>query len=202
VLKTTDGGRTWERKVVNDRQDNANLEGIGFVDEETGWVGGWGDRFFRGGFSSATNDGASNWRDANEIGRFINRFRFIGRPVSVGYASGDTVYKYSAAPLPAPQAATPSKLIAEEEEETFETGLPVEIAFEVPEGARSLAVNVWDRFGVHVARPVYEQSPRPGRGSFAWDLRDDAGAQLAPGYYIYRVSIDDDSESRVVRVKG
>ena len=41
ILKTTDGGLTWTRKVINDAQSNANLEGIGFIDENHGWVGGW-----------------------------------------------------------------------------------------------------------------------------------------------------------------
>ena len=52
ILKTTDGGETWTRKPINDQQGNANLEGIGFVDENHGWVGGWGDVKFFGGFSS------------------------------------------------------------------------------------------------------------------------------------------------------
>ncbi|MDT5014513.1 MAG: hypothetical protein QOD39_673, partial [Mycobacterium sp.] len=42
ILKTTDGGATWTRTEVHDPQGNANLEGIGFLDENTGWVGGWG----------------------------------------------------------------------------------------------------------------------------------------------------------------
>lgn len=201
VLKTTDGGRTWVRKPINDQQGNANLEGIGFIDENKGWVGGWGNRFFTAGFSSATDDGANNWRDANEIGRFINRFRFIGDPVAVGYASGDTIYKYSSEPVPAPIARTPAfRLLAADEEEPVETTLPVEIIYTVPAGAQKLVINVWNRFGVHVARPIYEQNPNPGPGSFSWNLEDDSGAQLEPGYYIYRVTIDDDSESRVIRV--
>ena len=100
VAKTTDGGRTWTRLAVNDGQGNANLEGIGFVDQRRGWVGGWGSSNFSKGYSSATLDGGTTWIAANEIGRFINRFRFFGNPVSVGYASGDTVYKYSSDPVP------------------------------------------------------------------------------------------------------
>ena len=96
ILATEDGGVTWERRVVNDPQGNANIEGVGFfLTKRWVGVGGWGDRDFQGGCSSATVDGGNTWRDANEIGRFINRFRFIGRPPIVGYASGDTVYKYS-----------------------------------------------------------------------------------------------------------
>lgn len=202
VLKTTDGGITWERKPVNDQQGNANLEGLGFIDEDNGWVGGWGNRLFTGGFSSATTDGAENWRDANEIGRFLNRFRFIGQPIRVGYASGDTIYKYSSEPVPLPLelAAPRSKFLTADETESVETELPVEIAFTVPANAQTLTINVWNRFGVHVARPFYQQNPKPGRGTFSWDFRDDAGRQLEPGYYIYRVTIDDDSESRVIRV--
>ena len=105
ILKTVDGGETWSRIDVKDPQGNANLEGIGFLDENTGWVGGWGSRDFTKGFSSATRDGGATWQDANHIGLFINRFRFF-RDISVGYASGKTVYKYSAEPTPAPLEAS------------------------------------------------------------------------------------------------
>lgn len=37
--------------------------------------------------------GGLSWSDANHIGLAINRFRFFGSPVTVGYASGQTVYK-------------------------------------------------------------------------------------------------------------
>jgi photosystem II stability/assembly factor-like uncharacterized protein len=95
ILKTNDGGNTWTRHSINDPQGNANLEGIGFVDENHGWVGGWGDINFQRLTSSETFDGGLTWRDANEIGKGINRFRFLGNPVTVGFASGRTVYKYS-----------------------------------------------------------------------------------------------------------
>ncbi len=83
-------------------RQNANLEGVGFVDENRGWVGGWGTPAFEGGQSSAISDGGESWDNANEIGKFINRFRFLGSPVTVGYAAGATVYKYSGQPVPAP----------------------------------------------------------------------------------------------------
>ena len=121
--------------------------------------------------------------------------------LNVGYSSGDTIYKYSSEPVPElALAAAPSEFLVAASEGPIETAPPVEIVFSVPDGAQRLTINVWDRFAVHVARPLDEQSPKPGRFSFAWNFRDDSGAQLDPGYYIYRVSIDDDSESRVVRV--
>ena len=60
ILKTSDGGLNWTRIEVDDPQGNANLEGIGFLDEQTGWVGGWGSASFEEGFSSATSDGGTH----------------------------------------------------------------------------------------------------------------------------------------------
>lgn len=72
----SDGGRSWSRIEVRDQQGKVNLEGVGFVDDRQGWVGGWGSADFSAGSSSASIDGGLTWTDANEIGRFINRFRF------------------------------------------------------------------------------------------------------------------------------
>jgi photosystem II stability/assembly factor-like uncharacterized protein len=153
ILRTTDGGLTWQRHVVNDAQGpslegNANLEGIGFIDAQHGWVGGWGTEDFEGGFSSETHDGGSSWQNANHIGRFLNRFRFFGDPVTIGYASGDTVYKYSAEPCETAFAdaadAGPQLL---DEVAPVQVTRPIAIGFTVPPGARRLTIDVWDRFG-------------------------------------------------------
>ncbi len=201
ILKTTDGGETWTRKVVNDQQGNANLEGIGFVDENHGWVWGWGDTNFQGGFNSETLDGGDNWRDANEIGRFINRFRFFGNPVTVGYASGRTVFKYSAEPVAShPIALASAARILDTNEPQDWTG-PVEIAYTVPSaGARRLTIDIWDRFGQYVRKLLDEDSPRPGSHSVIWNLEDDAGYGVPPGAYIYRITVDDEAESRIIRL--
>ncbi|WP_297771283.1 hypothetical protein [uncultured Roseovarius sp.] len=39
VLRSDDNGASWTRLRINDRQRNSNLEGVGFVDPDTGWVG-------------------------------------------------------------------------------------------------------------------------------------------------------------------
>jgi photosystem II stability/assembly factor-like uncharacterized protein len=200
ILKTTDGGLTWERKPVNDAQHNANLEGIGFLDERHGWVGGWGDADFESGSSSETTDGAEHWRDANEIGRFINRFRFLGKPVTVGYASGRTVFKYSSDPVgPAPLTFAGRARLLETNEPQQSRG-PVEIVFDVPRGAKYLSVDIWDRFADYVRKLSEEAAPGPGRRTLIWDLKDDAGNPAPPGAYIYRVTVDDEAESRIAFV--
>jgi photosystem II stability/assembly factor-like uncharacterized protein len=197
ILKTTDGGMTWERLPVNDPQRNANLEGVGFLDENHGWVGGWGDKDFQRLSTSETVDGGRTWRDANEIGKALNRFRFFGNPVTVGYASGQTVYKYTSQPAPATHAlAAPARhttLLADNQpvRVTGRLRLPVT----VPAGARRLTVRVWDRFGELLATPVNETNPPAGPRVVEWDA---AGRE--PGYCIVRVTVDGTSESQLLHV--
>lgn len=202
ILKTEDGGLTWVRLPINDPQHNANLEGVGFIDEMQGWVGGWGNADFTGGFSSATLDGGRSWQDANQIGRFINRFRFFGNPVTVGYSSGRTVYKYSSEPerIAAEAFAEPTRIL--ETNEPLEASGPVEIVYTVPEGAQALQIDIWNRFGVYVRRLLEERDPRAGRHAVTWGLESDAGEKVPSGYYIYRITIDDEAESRVIQLRS
>jgi photosystem II stability/assembly factor-like uncharacterized protein len=188
VLNTLDGGRTWTRHAVNDQQHNANLEGVGFVDENQGWVGGWGSADFSGGFSSETRDGGNNWANADEIGRFLNRFRFFHSPKLVGYASGDTVYRYDDSDvalglLPATHAQ-PIAVV----------GRTVEIPYTVNAGDTNLSIEVWDRFGEHVGSVKDEENPVAGAAVANWTAP-------AAGFFIYRVSTNRTVESRIVRVR-
>jgi photosystem II stability/assembly factor-like uncharacterized protein len=192
ILKTVDGGRTWTRKTVDDPQNNANLEGIGFVDDRVGWVGGWGDARFEGGFTSETHDGGETWQDANRVGKFLNRFRFLREPELVGYASGDTIYKYSAAPV-TERAAPPLQ--------TARTQLPLRIPVEVPAGAATLRVDLWDRFGRHLATPADLAAPAEGTHEVTWSGETESGRGPQGGMVIARVTIDDDAESRTVVVE-
>jgi photosystem II stability/assembly factor-like uncharacterized protein len=204
ILKTTDSGLTWTRHVINDPQRNANLEGIGFVDENHGWVGGWGDADFLRRSSSETFDGGLTWRDANEIGKAINRFRFFGNPVSVGYASGQTVYQYSSAPVPAAVAAL---AVATRRGQVFDDLEPLEavgqtsMTIAVPVNASRLTVRIWDRFGDQAWTLVDEANPSSGSRTLVWDRIDDAGQLLPAGYVIWRVTVDQTSESRLVFLK-
>jgi hypothetical protein len=202
ILTTTDGGRTWRRRRVNDAQSNANLEGIGFIDAKHGWVGGWGNADFSGGFSSSTNDGGESWQDANDIGRFINRFRFLGNPVSVGYASGDTVYKYS-------DEAPNNALVAERVEARpllpqgvlILSGFPAEIPLAIPEGTKRITLLAWDRFGVELGPLLDEERPAAGPRVFAWNGRDSRGDAVPKGDIIVRLLADDAIASSIVRFR-
>lgn len=201
ILKTTDGGKTWTRLRINDPQGNANLEGVGFVDENLGWVGGWGDADFQGGFSSETKDGGKNWLDANQIGQFINRFRFFGNPVTVGYASGKTVYKYSAAPVTARQVerVAPLRFLTTNAPAQFEKSVNIE--YTLPENAQKVTLDIWNQFGAYVRTLVDESNPSAGQKSVVWDGKNDAGETLPSGIFIYRLTVDGNAESRVIRLK-
>jgi hypothetical protein len=203
ILKTVDGGQTWTRFPVNDPQRNANIQGIGFVDDRHGWVGGWGDADFARRTSSETLDGGVTWQDANAIGNTLNRFRFFGNPVSVGYSSGDTMYKYSAAPvaqLAGALEAMPPRAGLFDSLEPVEAVGSAEVTMTVPPGAHRVAVYIWDSFGEHVRTLVDEADPAPGARTLRWDGNDSAGRVLRRGYFVWRLLVDDVAESRLVRL--
>lgn len=69
VVKTRDGGRTW-REVPLIADPKWRSFGIGFADEQLGWVGA-----NLGGME--TRDGGESWTPV-EMGKAVNKIRFIG----------------------------------------------------------------------------------------------------------------------------
>jgi photosystem II stability/assembly factor-like uncharacterized protein len=199
ILKTTDGGLTWRRIKVEDPQNNANLEGVGFIDENRGWVGGWGDPDFNSGHSSGTDDGGKTWHDADKIGLFINRFRFLGNPVTVGYASGSTVFKYTDEPVaPAPAAAMAAAPALLPEAELRMQEWPIRIPASIPAGTARITLDIWDRFGKHIGTILDERRPRVGERTLEWDGYDSSGRRVPPGFFIARLTADDDAASTLL----
>jgi photosystem II stability/assembly factor-like uncharacterized protein len=86
VAKTTDGGETWTELPLTDDAKVREF-GIGFADENTGWVGA-----VPGGFQ--TTDGGKTWTAA-DIGKATNKIRVLHTPSggAVAYAIGFDVYK-------------------------------------------------------------------------------------------------------------
>ncbi|MBS1513811.1 MAG: T9SS type A sorting domain-containing protein [Bacteroidetes bacterium] len=85
-LKTTNGGMNWTSFLIGGQY---NFEGIGFINETTGWIGGWGTNYHMPTIET-TNAGAS-WHQAG-WGFNVNRFRFIND--TLAYAVGHRVFKY------------------------------------------------------------------------------------------------------------
>ena len=186
--------------------DNANLEGIGFLNATEGWVGGWGDQQFASGKSSVTADGGRTWTNADAIGTFINRFRFFGNPVTAGYAAGKTIYKYARKADFAPLAvlaldAAPSRKFFASAATEFFSAAEVPIAFTLPAGSQRATIHIWNRFGKNVRTLLDERSPAAGPRTIGWNCRDDHGEPVQDGVYIYRLTIDGDAESRVIALR-
>lgn len=86
MIKTTDGGDTWQLITigsVNAWTYGWGTQGIGFLNRQKGWVGGYYDGMFE------TTDGGATW-DTIEVGKECNRYFLID---STLYVSGHTVYK-------------------------------------------------------------------------------------------------------------
>jgi photosystem II stability/assembly factor-like uncharacterized protein len=200
ILKTTDGGQTWKRIEVRDPQRNVELEGVGFINENVGWVGGWGHNFTSGnpdGTTSGTTDGGATWFDANDVGHFINRFRFTGSEPIVAYASGGTVYQGVVSPSTAIASAATRAAPAPG------TFIPLafdklEIKTQLPDNAKKLTITIFDPRQALAKVLTEEASPKAGERTFAWDFKTDDGADAGTGHFMYRVSIDNNVTTGMV----
>ncbi|MBK8982962.1 MAG: T9SS type A sorting domain-containing protein [Ignavibacteria bacterium] len=89
VIKTTDGGHNWIRIEIP--TTSPDLDPIGFINENTGWVANHGNF----GIHQTTN-GGFNWSHIN-VGSRIHGIFIAGD--SIAYASGNQVYKYTLSPV-------------------------------------------------------------------------------------------------------
>lgn len=91
LAKTVDGGKTWLEVALVD--DYAVREfGVGFADEQTGWVGTSTSGF-------ATRDGGKSWQRV-EMGKAANKIRIVPDGAHyVAYAIGLNVYKFATPPV-------------------------------------------------------------------------------------------------------
>lgn len=90
LAKTTDGGLSWrEIELVQDHK--VREFGVGFVDEQRGWVGTSTDGF-------ATSDGGASWQRV-QIGSAVNKIRIVpDGEQAVVFAIGKDVYKFARKP--------------------------------------------------------------------------------------------------------
>ena len=91
-LKTTDGGNTWTEHIFyTSIQSTENgwfsSQAIGFINEDVGWMGSYVNQP-----TLFTSDGGESWTESS-FGWHVNRIRFLSG--QLGYATGQTVYKYS-----------------------------------------------------------------------------------------------------------
>jgi photosystem II stability/assembly factor-like uncharacterized protein len=226
ILKTTDGGESWVRLPIIDTSDkriNNDLEGVGFLNESEGWVGGWGYYDFAGKANSYTTDGGTTWMPQNYTGypggdprRRINRYRFIrddSGHVIAGYCCGTTVYKLytdeSGTQAEAhPQAAmvhhvapANSFALSHVPYGTDRSDRLVEISYTLSQDAERVCIGLWNRFAFHVRTLLDGESQTAGRYTIVWDGKDDNGEPVEADVYMCRISVDNQRcESQFLRL--
>ncbi len=83
VLQTKDGGKNW---FVNEYVDDYYyVQGIGFLNEQIGWMGGTQK------WTMETTDGGVSWNKVANVGSGFNNFQFFGD--SIGYGVGFGVFR-------------------------------------------------------------------------------------------------------------
>ena len=118
-LKTTDGGLTWTDMPFLSPGINYDIEGVGFINDTVGWIGG--DVCYP---TYKTTDGGLTWNPdisfgkrtsyyecaaGNTEGIALNRFRRFGDTLM--YASGFTVCKLSAPQVPIPHFHASNRVV-------------------------------------------------------------------------------------------
>jgi hypothetical protein len=87
-LTTNNGGLSWNMHAAGSKPSTnpyAGTQGIGFISQKTGWIGGWYAGYFE------TNDSCKSWHYRPYCSNF-NRFLKIDD--SCMYSSGYSVYKF------------------------------------------------------------------------------------------------------------
>lgn len=82
-LKTTDGGLSWQDLVFT-TSATYNAQGIGFINDTTGWIGGSIS-------THKTTNGGATWA-LETWGNNVNRFRFFSD--TIAYSAGSKIYKF------------------------------------------------------------------------------------------------------------
>ncbi len=179
-LKSTNGGDTWTEKPC----PNSNEQGIGFLAENVGWLGGWGSP------SYSTTDGGESWQSFGVLHN-LNRIRFVGG--GVAYAVGAKVYRYGPGPTSAPLTlASAEPMLSTSRPNPFTTTASIELT--LPEDA-SARLEIFDASGRRI-RTILDDRLTAGTHRAIWNGRDAAGASAPPGVYFWRLETDRAMSSR------
>ncbi len=184
ILKTSDGGINWEEKLFS--SSYYFVQGIGFIDENRGWIGGNSTSPIY-----ETRDGGETWT-AETIRPRLNRFRFLGD--SLGYAVGRSVHKFT------DWTATSSETGIEFSSSVLDHAYPnpfrdrTTIRFDVS-GHAEVIVDIYDSLGRRVTR-LLAGLLSDGAHEVDWDGTDGSGHKVATGTYFYRVQSDQAIRSR------
>ncbi len=185
-LKTSDGGVTWDEKLFS--SSYYFVQGIGFIDENRGWIGGNSSSpVFR------TIDGGDTWQ-AETLRPRLNRFRFLGD--SLGYAVGRRVHKladWTAVSVEEPDLSTEISL-SQNYPNPFSDRTAIRYSLPGPGPVR---IEVFDVLGRKIA-VLLDGVSVDTEGLIDWDGRTSSGSRVAPGTYLYRLTSARATRSQVL----
>lgn len=148
-IQTIDGGATWTDHVYTNDANSCDANGIGFWDEQTGWIGCHGPDTYE------TTDGGASWHKIKIDPVYddsINKFLRVG---DVMYGIGNRIYKYSTDPVRAPRRAQLDNSRCKLAADPILPDGTTTITYTVPEDGNA-QVTIYVPGGLIVARPVDE----------------------------------------------
>ncbi len=179
ILKTTNGGFTWQD--IQLPSTIVDLEGIGFLNENTGWVGGWGSNF-TGIPTYETTNGGTSWHLAG-WGMAMNRIRFLSD--TLAYAVGKTVYKYTSEPIGiVPISSEVPKHFSLQQNYPNPFNPTTNIGFRIADFG-FVRLTLYDVLGKEIAVIVNEQL-NPGVYVITWNALN-----YPSGVYFYKLDVED-----------
>lgn len=189
-LKTTNGGVNWSELLFTSTYYDE--EGIGFVNANTGWIGGYGTGNPGPGPTYETTNGGNSWHLAG-WGLNINRLRFLSD--TIGYAAGSLVYKYTKEPIGIQPISTEvPKQFSLHQNYPNPFNPETKIRFEIPAGVKRETSNVkmviYNAIGKEIAILVNEQL-KAGVYEINWN-----GFDYPSGVYFYKLQTESYSESK------
>ena len=185
-LKTTNSGYNWTEIpfMVYDQ------EGIGFLNENTGWIGGYGNASDNSNY--VTTDGGLTWSLAG-WGVFMNRIRFIND--TLAFAGAGYAFKYSRniVGIPYVQTEIPTDLNLYQNYPNPFNPITL-IKYDIPKvGNNSLTnvkITVFDITGKKI-RELVNENLSPGKYQVSFD-----GGYFTSGIYIYKLETGSFSVSK------
>ena len=171
LLKTTDRGATWTELMFA----WGNQQGIGFVNDTLGWIGGSGNPTY------GSSNGGLSWQQT-PFGVEINRFRFLGD--TLGYAVGQRVYKYSRDTTSVPVGESPMETVFSfklHQNYPNPFNPTTNIEFQIPK-SEFVSLKVFDVLG-RMVRTLVNGKKEPGRHRVQFNAEG-----LPSGVYFYNLT--------------